>query len=79
MSKERMADLVKLLREASSQMDPAARAAVELVKLAGEAAKESLVTADGNDMLRHQGAAQAYAKLHKDMTTNPPQLRRSEN
>ena len=78
MSKERIAELVKQLREGAQQMDPASRAAVELVKLSGEAARESLVTAEGNDMLRMQGAARHLDKLHKDLTTNPPNIRRPE-
>lgn len=79
MSKERITELAKQLREAAATQDPLARAVIELVKLSGEAAKESLVAADGNDMLRAQGAVRQFEKLHKELTTNPPQLRRQEN
>lgn len=79
MSKERVAELAKQLREAANAQDPAAKAAIELVKLCGDAAKESLVSADGNDMLRAQGAVRSFEKLHKELTTNPPQMRRQEN
>lgn len=79
MSKERVTELAKQLREAAQLMDPIARAAIDLVKLASEAAKESLVSAEGDDMLRQQGAARHLTKLHTELTTNPPQLRRQEN
>lgn len=79
MSKERVAELAKQLREAANAQDPVAKAAIELVKIAGDSAKESLVSADGNDMLRSQGAVRAFEKLHKELTTNPPQMRRQEN
>ncbi len=80
MSKERILDLAKQLREAANVMDPIAKAVIELVKLSSDAAKESLVAADGNDMLRMQGAVRQLDKLHKELTTNPPQqARRQEN
>jgi hypothetical protein len=79
MSKERITELAKQLREAAAAQDPLARAVIELVKLSGEAAKESLVAADGNDMLRAQGAVRQFEKLHKELTTNPPPMRRQEN
>lgn len=79
MSRERVTELAKQLREAAYALDPVAKAAIELVKLSSEAAKESLVSADGDDMLRAQGAARHFDKLHKELTTNPPQLRRQEN
>lgn len=79
MSKERITAVAKQLREAANLQDPFAKACVELVKLSSEAAKESLVTAEGDDMLRQQGVARAYDKLLKELTTNPPQMRRQEN
>ena len=79
MSKERVTELAKQLREAAQLMDPVARAAIELVKLASDTAKESLVSAEGDDMLRLQGAARQLTKLHTELTTNPPQTRRQEN
>lgn len=74
MSRNRIAELTQRLREAAKMQDPIAAAAVEVVKLSAEAAKESLVGADGNDMLRHQGAARQFAKLHTELTQTPPSI-----
>lgn len=72
--------LAKVIREAAKvQLDPVAKAAIELVKLSGDMAKESLVGADGDDMLRHQGAARQLDKLYRELTQDPPQTRRQEN
>lgn len=79
MSKERITALAKQLREAAYAQDPVAKSAIDLVKLSAEAAKESLVTAEGDDMLRQQGAARHLNKLHTELTTQPPQARRQEN
>lgn len=79
MSKERVTELAKQLREAAQAQDPVAKAAIQLIQLSCDAAKESLVSADGNDMLRSQGAVRSFEKLHKELTTNPPQMRRQEN
>lgn len=76
--KERMAELTARLRDAARQQDPIARAAVELVQLSAAEAKESLVEAAGDDMLRRQGAARHLAKLHKDLTTQPPMIKVQE-
>ncbi len=70
--KERQADLVKRLREAAFAQDPCARAAVEMVKLSVEDLKESLVSADGEDMYRLQGAARHLMKLYRQLTVEPP-------
>lgn len=74
MSKEKITDLAKRLREAAQAQDPIAQAVIELVKLSSEAAKERLVSAGGDDMLREQGAARCFDKLHKELTTNPPSI-----
>lgn len=72
MSKAKVAELAKRLREAARMQDPFAQAAIEMVRLASENVKESLVTAEGDDMLRLQGAARHLSKLHTELTTTPP-------
>lgn len=74
MSKERMANLAQQVRDNAGRGDPVAIAAIELVKLCGDAAKESLVDAVGDDMLRLQGSARDMRKLHKELTTAPPSI-----
>lgn len=76
MSKERITAVAAQLRDAANTMDPIARAAIELVKLSAEAVKESLVTAEGDDMLRQQGAARHLSKMLTELTTQPPQIPR---
>lgn len=78
MSKGRITELAQKLREAAKLQDPVARAAIEMIQLARDAAKESLVGAEGDDMLRTQGAARHLAKLHTELTTTPPSLTPSE-
>lgn len=75
--KERLAELARKLREAALAQDPIARTVIELVKLSGEEAKESLVSADGEDMYRVQGAARHMAKLYKELTVEPPSITKS--
>lgn len=75
--KERLAELARKLREAALAQDPIARTVIELVKLSGEEAKESLVSADGEDMYRMQGAARHMAKLYKELTVEPPSITKS--
>lgn len=72
--KERMAELVKKLREGAKLQDPAAKATVELVELMVEGLKESLVNGAGEDMLRLQGAARQLHNLHFMLTNEPPQI-----
>lgn len=74
MSRVKITELVQRVREAANLQDPVAQAAVEIVRLLVEVTKESLVEADGNDMLRMQGAAKAFSKLHKDLITTPPNI-----
>lgn len=76
--KERLAQVVKQLREAAKLQDPTAKAAIEMVQLSAIEAKESLVSADGDDMLRVQGAARQLSKLHKELTTTPPNIMNQE-
>lgn len=76
-NKERTAELVKKLREAAVLQDPLARAVVEMVKLSREEVKESLVSADGEDMYRLQGTARYLAKLYRELTTEPPTITKS--
>lgn len=77
MSKARIVELQQALREAAKRLEPLAEMAIELVKLTSNEAKESLVTADGNDMLRAQGAARSLERLHTALTKTPPSI--SEN
>lgn len=74
MSKARITELTKQLRDAVTLHDPIAKFAIELVKLICDASKESLVSADGNDMLRSQGAVRILEKLHHDLTTKPAHI-----
>ena len=73
-SKRRVAELTQRLRSAAKLQDPLANAAVELVKLLADEAKESLVAAVGDDMLRVQGAARQLKKLHTELVTLPPKM-----
>lgn len=77
MNKDRVAELTQRLRDAAKLQEPLAQSAVELVKLTADALKESLVTADGDDMLRIQGAAREMAKLHKNLANTPPAIQRA--
>lgn len=78
MSKARVAELTQRLREAAKSQDPVARTVIELLKLSADAAKESLVGADGDDMLRHQGAVRSLNRLITELTTTPPSIAASE-
>lgn len=79
MSRDKVAELVSRLRDAARLQDPLAQAVIELVKLSGDMAKESLVSAEGDDMLRLQGAARHMTRLYKELTTQPPGSRAPEN
>ena len=78
MTRARATELVQKLRDAAKLQDPVAKAAIELVQLQRDAARESLVTADGDDMLRKQGEARAFDRLHRDLITIPPSITPSE-
>lgn len=73
-SKDQLAETVKRLRDLYLEGDPIARAAVDVIKLSAEAVKESLVTADDNDMLRKQGAARYLRSLYREVTTAPHKI-----
>lgn len=74
MAKARTVELAAKLREAAKAQDPIAKAAIELVKLSMDDAKESLVAADGDDMLRAQGSARQLQRLYKELTVTPPSI-----
>lgn len=78
MANPRVVELQQRLREAHTLHDPCARMAVELVKLTVEDLKDSLVGADGDDMLRLQGAVRVFRKLYNELTTTPPNIRPPE-
>lgn len=69
------AELATRLRDAAAQQDPVAKAAIELVQLTLVEAKESLVDAAGDDMLRVQGAARQLQRLYRELTTTPPTIK----
>lgn len=74
MAKARATELAAQIRDAARLLDPVARATIELVKLSLDETKDTLVSADGNDMLRLQGVARHLTKLHKDLTVVPPSI-----
>lgn len=73
-SKATAVELAGRLRDAAKSGDPAAATTVQMVKHLYEATKDSLVTAAGDDMLRLQGEARAYKKLHTDLTNTPHRI-----
>lgn len=74
MARDRATQLAAQIREAASLHDPVARACIELVKITLDSVKDTLVSAEGEDMLRTQGTARHLAKLHKELTTTPPNI-----
>lgn len=73
-TKEQLTELARQLREAGQQQDPIAQAAIRLIALVVTEQKDSLVSAEGDDMLRMQGAARRFTKLHTELTTTPPNI-----
>lgn len=73
--KVRAMEQAKALREAAQLHDPMARGAVELLRLTVEDLKDRLVDADGNDMLRLQGAIRQFSRLHRELTVTPPAIK----
>lgn len=73
-SKAKVDELVGRIRDAAKLHDPIASAVVELVRLSHEDVKESLVSAEGNDIHRLQGAARHLQKLHRGLTITPPNI-----
>lgn len=76
--REQAAALAAKLRDAARMQDPIALSVVTLLKLQMEELKDSLVQASGEDMLRLQGAARQVQKLHKELTTIPPNVGTAE-
>lgn len=74
MAKDRVTQLAAQVREAAHLHDPVARAVIELVKLSLEDVKERLVMEQGEDMVRTQGIGRYLTKLHKELTTVPPNI-----
>jgi len=73
-SKQQLTDLTTRLREAAQLQDYAAKAAIDLIRLSSDRAKESLVAAEGDDMLRAQGEARAFERLLRELTVTPPSI-----
>lgn len=69
-----MVELASRLREAAKLEDPVAKSAVALVHLIIEDMKVSLVEANGDDMLRLQGAIRRFLWLYKELTEAPPAI-----
>lgn len=76
-SKEQLAELVGRVRDQAKLHEPIASAIVEIVRLSLDATKESLVSADGDDIHRLQGTARFLKNLYQDLTTAPPNITRS--
>jgi len=72
--KQELSELAARLREGAKLQDPMARAAVQLLIMSADDAKESLVTAEGEDMYRLQGAARHLRMLIREVTTEPPKI-----
>jgi len=72
--KDRVTELQKSLRDGFFQQDRFARMTVELLKLSIEELQVSLVTAEGEDIPRQQGAARYMTRLLRELTTQPPTI-----
>lgn len=75
--KEQAAELAGRIRAAARQGEPIARAVISLVKHYEDEAKASLVAVDGDDMLRAQGAARQLQRIYRELTVEPPTIRKS--
>lgn len=78
-ARNKVQELAGRLREAANLHDPHAAAIVELIRLSIEDIKESLVTAEGDDIHRFQGAARHLTKLHRELTISPPNIGQRSN
>lgn len=76
-AKKQAQEAAKQIRDAAKQQDQASLAAIRYLQLSYEAAKESLVSATGDDMYRQQGVAQHLAKMIKELTIIPPTEKRT--
>lgn len=72
--KERKLELAKTVREAAQKQEPVSRAIIELVKLTIDDIKESLVSAEREDIHRLQGAARELRRLYRELTTDSPSV-----
>lgn len=77
-NKQKAAQLVRQLRDELYRQEPIMRAVVDMLKAYQDIAKESLVAADGNDMLRLQGEARGLGKLIRELSTQPPNIKTLE-
>ena len=76
--KEQAAELIARLRDAARMQDPIALSVITVLKLQLDETKDSLVQSSGEDTLRLQGAARQLQRLHKELTTTPPNVRPAE-
>jgi hypothetical protein len=65
---------LKRLREAANAGEPVAETVIRVIALMYEDTKESLVTAQAQDIQAVQGEAMLLKRLHKELTTNPPHI-----
>ena len=73
-TKERRQELAKAVREGARQLEPGARAAIELIGLLLAEAKDRLVAAPADEVMRAQGAAQQLQRLHHELTNTPASI-----
>lgn len=73
-----ISEITEQLREHAQRQDPIARAVVKLFHLLREDAKERLVSAAENDMLRRQGEARAFDRVYHNLIHNPPSIKSGE-
>lgn len=67
--KARLTEITEALR---LSMTPDAKMAIEMIRLCFEQSRDALVNGQGDNFFREQGKAQAFARLLKDLTTQPP-------
>ncbi len=77
-NKQQAAELAARLRDAVAMQDPLALTVVTLLRLQMDEIKDSLVQSEGQDTLRLQGAARHLHKLHRELTTRPPNVASTE-
>lgn len=72
--KSQVTDLAARLRDAAKLQEPHAMAAIKLLDLYIERLKDELVTAQGDELLRTQGAARQLQRIHRELTVTPPSI-----
>ncbi len=72
--KEQIAAVSKRLRDAAKLQEPHALSVVQLLVLLAEEAKERLITAEGDELLREQGAARELRRVVRELTVEPPSI-----